>query len=258
MRWDARLYDEAKGPQVDAGRELIDMACVRPGDHVLDLGCGTGMLSVALAFLAPEGKVVGLDPSEEMIARASKAAEPHGNMTLVRLAAQDMDYNGEFDLVFSNSALQWIKEQRQVLGLVLRALKAGGRVAFQLPARDFCGEFFRHTEDAIAGLGLDRYYEGWEPPWYLPSREEYEAVLEEAGFENVDVSYRDYRLVFDDASGALRWWASAGLRPYLEPLPEKEREYFRYAFAMGFENNRTDKVIEFGFRRLFALARKSG
>jgi len=52
----------------------------------------------------------------------------------------------------------------------------------------------------------------------------------------------------------LDWWTSAGLRPYLEMLCYKEQEYFRYSIAMSYENNRTEKGIDFDFRRLFAFA----
>lgn len=256
MKWNAKLYDEAKAPQLDAGRELIEMAGVREAEAILDLGCGTGVLTAELASLAPRGRVIGIDPSKEMIGKAARRTGSFGNITLMRIAAQSMGFADKFDLVFSNSALQWVKEQREVLGLVRRALKPGGRVAFQLPARDFCKEFFQYSGNAIAGLGLGEYYRDWESPWYLPSKEQYEALLEEAGFEDVDVKCRDYGLVFEGINDVLLWWASAGLRPILGPLPKRQREYFKYAFAMSFEKNRTERGIEFGFRRLFVLARR--
>jgi trans-aconitate methyltransferase len=70
------------------------------------------------------------------------------------------------------------------------------------------------------------------------------------------VFYRDYQIMFDSINGVIQWWASAGLRPYLELLPPREQEYFKYAVAMNYENNRTENGIEFGFRRLFAFAVK--
>jgi len=81
-------------------------------------------------------------------------------------------------------------------------------------------------------------------------------VLKEAGFRNISVYYKDYRIIFNYLEEILDWWTSAGLRPYLELLSEKEQEYFKYAVAMSYENNRTEKGIEFDFRRLFAFAEK--
>jgi trans-aconitate methyltransferase len=90
--------------------------------------------------------------------------------------------------------------------------------------------------------------------WYLPEKEEYAFILKEEGFKKIEIFYRDYRLVFDSVNSVLDWWTSAGLRPYLEMLCYKEQEYFRYSIAMSYENNRTEKGIDFDFRRLFAFA----
>ena len=73
MRWDAEKYDAVKAPQVDAGKELIAMAKVKDTDSVLDLGCGTGKLTVELAKRASNGIVVGIDPSREMLEKAREA-----------------------------------------------------------------------------------------------------------------------------------------------------------------------------------------
>ncbi len=256
MKWDAEKYDSVKAPQVDAGRELIEMANVCDTDSILDIGCGTGKLTIELARLASKGCIVGIDPSEEMLEKAKEVSENVRNVRLMHIPAQSMDFVEEFDLMFSNSVLQWIKEQIEVIGLVYQALKKGGRIAFQLPAKNFCKELFEYTGRAIALLEYENYFKDWLPPWYLPAKEEYEGLLKDSGFKNINVFCRDYRIIFNSINEVLDWWSSAGLRPYLELLPEKEQKYFKYAFAMSFENNRTERGIEFNFRRLFAFAEK--
>lgn len=74
MRWDAERYDLTHAPQIDAGMELIEMASVRAEDSILDIGCGTGKLTLELALLAHKGKVVGIDPSAEMFDKAREKA----------------------------------------------------------------------------------------------------------------------------------------------------------------------------------------
>lgn len=256
MKWDAEKYDAVKAPQVDAGRELIGLAGARENESILDLGCGTGKLTVELARLAGSGPVVGLDPSREMLDKARQVAGNMRNLRFVQAPAQSMKFTDEFDLVFSNSALQWVKEQKQALELTYRSLKKGGRVAFQMPAKNFCREFFAYVERAIDSLGYERFYYGWQSPWYFSTKEEYKEMLVRAGFQSIRVFYRDYRLTFPGVSEVVNWWSSAGLRPYLAALPEGAQEHFKDAFAEGFENNRTDKGVEFNFRRLFAFADK--
>jgi nitrogen-specific signal transduction histidine kinase/trans-aconitate methyltransferase len=244
-------YDEI------AGMELIGMARVKTGDSVLDIGCGTGRITLELARLAYEGRVVGIDPSFEMLDAAKKRTSSSGNISLINMQAQNMDFSGEFNLVFSNSALQWVKTQEDAIARAYRALKPGGRIAVQLPAKDFCWGLMENINSAIAMLKLDSKYKNMESPWRFPLKDEFADFLKEAGFKNINVYYKDYTLLFESVNKVLEWGVSAPLRPYLTLLNERTQERFKYAFAMGFENYRTDKGIEFGFRRLFAFGEKN-
>jgi len=256
MKWDAEKYDLTHAPQVDVGRELIEMAGVRAGDSILDIGCGTGTLTFELARLAHKGKVIGIDPSIEMLDRAKDKCSSFSNISLFNIPAQALEFQKEFDLVFSNSTFQWIKEQEDVMVRAYRALKPDGRIAVQMPAMDFCWTLTENIHSAIVALGLEKKYNKMESPWHFPLKEETDRFLKDAGFRNINVFYKDYTLLFGSVNEVLAWGVSAALRPYLALLSEKKQERFKYAFAMGFENYRTEKGIEFNFRRLFAFAEK--
>ncbi|MEW6740584.1 MAG: methyltransferase domain-containing protein [Nitrospirota bacterium] len=256
MKWDAGMYDVTHSPQTDVGRELIAMSRVKADDSILDIGCGTGTLTIELARLAHKGKVVGIDPSIEMLERAREKTLSAGNVALINIPAQKLDLKEEFDLVYSNSALQWVKEQEDVMARSYNALRENGRIAVQLPAKDFCWELMENINSAIAFLGLESKYKKMESPWRFPVKEEMAGFLKDAGFVNINVFYKDYTLVFESINDVLEWGVSATLRPFLAHLPENRQERFKYAFAMGFENYRNEKGIEFSFRRLFAFAEK--
>ncbi len=256
MRWDAEIYDSAKSPQTDAGMELIEMASVKASDSILDIGCGTGWLTCELARLAHNGRVMGIDPSPEMVNKAKETTTSFGNISLMQTPAQKMDFKDEFDIVYSNSALQWVKEQEDVIVRSFKALRKNGRIAVQLPAKDFCWAMMENIHSAISALGLESKYKKMESPWRFPLKEEMEGFLKNAGFTKINSFYRDYTLLFENINDVLDWGVSAGLRPFLAPLSEKKQERFKYAFAMGFENYRTEKGIEFSFRRLFAFGEK--
>jgi trans-aconitate methyltransferase len=104
--------------------------------------------------------------------------------------------------------------------------------------------------------GLDSKYRKMQSPWRFPLKEEFRGFLRNAGFKNADVCYRDYTFLFESTNAVLDWGVSAALRPFLALLSKRKQERFKYAFAMGFENYRTAKGIEFSFKRLFALAEK--
>jgi trans-aconitate methyltransferase len=113
-----------------------------------------------------------------------------------------------------------------------------------------------NIHSAFSALGLDSEYEKMDSPWRFPLKSEIEGYLSDAGFISVRTFYKEYELLFESVNDVLAWGASAGLRLFLARLPEKKQDRFRYAFAMGFENYRTKKGIEFGFRRLFAFGDK--
>ncbi len=256
MQWNAEQYDTAKAPQIDAGRDLIAQAAIREQESLLDLGCGTGKLTIELARLAAAGRVTGIDPSPEMLDKAQAAAEGLGNLRLLRIPAQAMEFTDEFDLVFSNSALQWIREQEDVIRRVFHSLRNGGRIAFQMPAKDFCTAFFDSIQGAIASLAYERFFEGWRIPWRFPVVEEFRDMLEQAGFRAIRVFSREYRLAFHALADVLTWWSSAGLRPYLAVLPEGAQEHFLEEFGEEFARHGADGGTSFAFRRLFAFAEK--
>jgi trans-aconitate 2-methyltransferase len=256
MKWDAEVYDSVKSPQTDAGAELIALAGVQADDATLDIGCGTGRLTLELARLAHSGKVVGIDPSAEMLNRAGEVSSAVDTICLMNICAQQMDFTNEFDLIYSNSALQWIKEQEDVIARSYKALKSGGRIALQLPARDFCWAMMENIYSVISALRLDSVYKKMEFPWRFPVKNEMEGFLRDAGFANIKTFYKEYTIVFDSVNDVLDWGVSAGLRPFLAPLSVKKQDWFKYAFAMGFESYRAEKGIEFGFKRLFAFGEK--
>lgn len=255
MRWDADRYDRVNIQQYESGRELLDLAHVKETDSILDLGCGTGKLTIDMARLAWNGRVVGIDPSAEMMMKAKERCSGIRNITLKHIPAQAMAYSCSFDLVFSNLALQWIRDIHRVSGLMHQSLKKGGRIAFQIPDLNFSPEFFECTYRAISELDREAAYRDWRPPWYLPTERECRELLFVTGFENVRVFPKSSVLRFESAGEALQWWSSA-LIPYLEQLSDRDQERFRYAFAMHSENLRTNGFIEFGMHRLFALGEK--
>lgn len=256
MRWDAEKYDSTHGPQIDAGMELIAMANVRDTDSILDIGCGTGKLTLELARLASNGNIIGIDPSEEMLGKARENTSSISNISLMNISAQKIYFKNEFDLAYSNSAFQWIKEQEDVAVRTYRALKKNGRIAVQLPARGFCPAMSENIHRAFSALGLESQYKKMDWPWRFPLKEEMKSFLKDAGFTKVNAFYKEYMFLFESINDVLDWGVSAGLRPFLSPLSEKKQERFKYAFAMGFENHRNEKGIEFQFRRLFAFGEK--
>ena len=160
-------------PALGAG--ILARLAPKQGERILDLGCGDGTLTVQIADLG--ASVVGVDSSPAMVA----AARARGiDARLMDISA--LSFDNEFDAVFSNAVLHWVRDADAAVAGVYRALCHGGRLV---------AEFGGHTTVAAIGTALRavlaRHAVEYEWPWYYPSPAEYRRKLETHGFDVADV-----------------------------------------------------------------------
>lgn len=131
FKWDGADYQQFSRYQTEQGTELIKLLNVRDGEKILDVGCGNGLLTIEVARESPKGFVVGIDSSEEMLRKAEKNKKEQGikNITFQLKDAVSIDYENEFDAIFSNSVLHWIKDHKKLLKKFYKTLKPRGRLA---------------------------------------------------------------------------------------------------------------------------------
>ena len=211
--WDPARYARHARFVSDLGAPVVEMLAPRPGERILDLGCGDGALTEKLASVGC--RVVAVDGSEAQVAAARERGLD------VRVAdGHHLDFDAEFDAVFSNAALHWMRRPDDVLRGVRRALRPGGR---------FVGEFGGHgcVARIVSALadGLERH--GVDPravhPWYFPTAEEYAARLEAQGF-----SVRSAALIPRPTPlpGDLSDWLEIFTGSFTAALPPAERPRF--------------------------------
>ena len=110
-RWDSRDYELHSSGQRRWARELIAKLSLEGTEELLDIGCGDGKVTAEIAGLLGEGRVIGIDSSESMIALATTRYPPadHSNLSFRLMDAVNMHFDGLFDVVFSNAALHWVR-----------------------------------------------------------------------------------------------------------------------------------------------------
>ncbi|WP_245585084.1 class I SAM-dependent methyltransferase [Solimonas flava] len=209
--WDAGAYARNGRFVADLAADLVDWLAPSPGERVLDLGCGDGALTEQLVERG--ATVVGADASPELVA----AARARGLDARV-LDGQALPFDAEFDAVFSNAALHWMKRDPDaVLAGVARALKPGGRFVAEMGAAGNVAAIRGAVHEAMARRGLDATA---ADPWFFPTLADYRRRLQAAGFEvaGIETFARPTLL-----PGDIRGWLQTFAQAFLAAVPEAGR-----------------------------------
>jgi trans-aconitate methyltransferase len=211
QHWEAQRYARNARFVADLGQPVVELLAPQPGERILDLGCGDGALTRKLVELGCS--VVGVDAGPDMI----RAARELGLDAHV-VDGHELAFGREFDAVFSNAALHWMKrDPQEVIAGVARALRPGGR---------FVGEMGGHGNVAAIVTALlavlERRGIDGRPahPWYFPTPAAYRARLERQGFtvETIELIPRPTPLLTGMAG-----WSETFAEPLFKLLPEAER-----------------------------------
>jgi SAM-dependent methyltransferase len=208
--WDPERYARNARFVSDLGMPVVHLLAPRPGERILDLGCGDGVLAAKLAAMGCE--VVGVDASEMQVAAARKLG-----VDARVLAGEALPFRDEFDAVFSNAALHWMLRPDEVIAAVWRALKRGGRFVAEMGGHG-------NVEATKAALvdALDRRGINGQPlvPWYFPTIEDYSSRLRKAGLV---ISYISLFPRPTPLPGDIGLWLETFAENFLRTLPAAER-----------------------------------
>lgn len=211
--WDPEAYAQTGAFVHGLAGGVVEWLAAQPGEHILDLGCGDGQLTLRLA--ATGAQVTGVDGSPAMVA----AARGRG-VRAEHASAEALPYaEGAFDAVFSNAALHWVRDQDAMMAEVHRVLKPGGRVVAEMGGHGNIAAIRVALAAALAQHG----YPGREDDVnYYPTPAAYSRRLERHGFtvERIALIPRPTPL----AAGGMQDWLRTFRRGVLDALPEPARE----------------------------------
>jgi trans-aconitate 2-methyltransferase len=254
--FDGRKYEKASSHQREWGEKLIEEFALEGTERILDLGCGDGTLTVQISTLVPNGGVVGVDASKGMI-EAAKPKERE-NVRFLLMDINDLAFEQEFEVVFSNATLHWVHNHRRLLGQVRHLLTPSGIVRFNFAGDGNCSFFFKVIRESMNLPHFSTYFEGFSWPWYMPTVEEYSALVRSTGFEEIDVWGENADRYFPDEDAMIRWIDQPSLVPFMIRIAEPDKVSFREFVVnrMIQETKQADGKCFETFRRINVYARK--
>jgi trans-aconitate methyltransferase len=215
-RWNAALYDDKHSFVWKMAAGLLELLEAKPGELILDVGCGTGHLTAQIA--AGGAKVIGIDRSAEMI---EQAREKFPALQFEVMDAREIEFTERFDGVFSNATLHWIKEPERAIGGIAKVLRPGGRFVAEFGGKGNIAGLIEAVERTWKKLNLP---EPASNPWFYPSVAEYSGLLEQYGLEVTYANLFDRPTPLEDGERGLRNWLEMFAGLFLEKLSPEQRK----------------------------------
>lgn len=225
--WNAQDYARNSSGQEVLARELLPLLELQPDDSVLDIGCGDGRITAAIAQRVPHGRVVGVDLSPDMVrhAQASFATPAARNLAFMQADASALPFDDEFSVVFSNATLHWVLDHRPVIAGIARALRPGGRCIAQMGG---AGNVATMIASFMAVAGRSQWadaFRDFHSSYGFHRPEDYERWLRSAGLQVREARLIPKEMLYPDRAALIGWLRSAW-HPYTTPVAPAERPAF--------------------------------
>ena len=228
-QWNASDYARHSAGQEQWARELLARAALVPTDRVLDVGCGDGRTTAVIASQVPEGTVLGVDLSADMVRHATEYFPPdrYPNLAFEQADARALPFERAFTLVFSNAVLHWVRDHRPVLAGIARALVPGGRCILQMGGRGNAAGVIRAFEAVQQQPHWRQHFQTFESSYGFHGDDDYRVWLKEAGLtaaaDRVVLIEKD---MIHASREAFLGWLRTTWHPYSSYVPEEARPAF--------------------------------
>ena len=250
MPWNPELYHKFQSERSAPFYDLLALVDVRPNLKVVDLGCGTGELTRQLADKLPDSNVTGLDSSPQMLEKPASFAIPN----LVFVVGDQATLTGEWDLIFSNAALQWSENHAELIPYLYGKLAPGGQIAVQIPSNHnhISHQIYRETASEEMFKFILNGFQRYAP---VLSIDNYARLFFDCGAEDIIVFEKIYAHVLEDSDAVVDWISGTALVPYFERLG-KHKDAFVQSIREKMCAAMPDSPVFYPFRRTFFSARK--
>jgi trans-aconitate 2-methyltransferase len=225
--WNPEDYARNSDAQLKWARELRSHLNLKGTESILDVGCGDGKVTADFAVNSPHSKVFGVDSSLQMIAYATRIypTSQYPNLTFACVDARLLNFDREFDLIFSNATLHWVDNHPAFLDGASRALRDGGRLIISCGGKGGAADVVQVFSEVITCKPWSIYFDNFYNPYFFYGEQEYKLWLQEAGFEIKRLELVPKNMTHYGKEG-LAGWIRTTWMPFTERIPQSKRDEF--------------------------------
>lgn len=250
MPWNPKQYERFKLERSQPFYDLCDLVICKPGLSVIDLGCGTGELTATLLERLPESEILGIDSSTEMLMQAKQ----HETSRLHFEKGDQAHFDGMWDLVISNAALQWSDDHPNLFATIWQHIKPGGQLAIQMP-NNHNSPAHQAIRKVVATEPFVSVMDGWDRVSPVLAPERYAEIMYSLGAENIRVHERIYPHVLENSAAVLAWIKGTALVPYFERIGEHKTSFIA-CVKKEIDDAYSGSPVFYPFKRVFISANK--
>jgi len=229
VEWDAPAYYRLSNPHVAWGGPVLDRLPLNGTETVLDAGCGAGRVTADLLERLPNGHVIAMDISANMLAEGRERLTPvfGRRVSFIQGDLQEFTLPEPVDAIFSTAALHWVHDHPRLFCCLFNALKPGGVLVAQCGGGPNIAALLQRAQVLMDSERLAQYFTGWTGPWEFASAGETADRLRAAGFEDVQTSVEPKPTPMSDATEYRDYLETVIFGSHLDRIPEPElRDWF--------------------------------
>jgi len=253
--WNVKLYNQFEKERAQPSIDLVNRIAEGSFKRIIDIGCGSGMSTIPLRNRFKKAEIIGADSSTSML---NKARETMNDVTWIqRDCSRPLTDLGKFDMVFSNAALQWFKNQGNVIKNLSDILLPEGLLVIQIPyfsamTIENCIIETVKTYESDVFKGIEKeLFKSYAPEFYYNKLTKH--------FSEIELWQTNYFHIMNKHEEILEFCKSTGLKPYAERFEGSEKIVFFQRILNEIKKQypvqENGKVL-FEFKRIFFIAKK--